>query len=443
MSDDSPENRLNRTLGLPAALSVGVGTMLGAGIFVFPGLAANEAGPAGMLSFAIGGVIALLVALCTAELATAMPRSGGAYFHVSRSFGRFAGFLVGLSQSVGLIFASAFYLVAFADYALNLFGGAGSSAAVMTILLAVGAALVLTLVNVIGSGEAGRLQSLIVVVLSALLLVLLCAGVLRATGVSGEPLPSPEFAPFGTMPIFTTAAFVFTSYLGFVQISTVAGEVIRPARTLPLALIGSVVLVSVMYVVTMYVTTYVISADDLKETGSESIIELGRRLFGGMGGTLVLFAGLLATLSSANASILSSSRTLFALGQDELLPPRVARVSERFGSPVLAIVIVGIAVAALTFVGSLRLLAEVSSALHLVIYALICAALLRQRFSPLPDYGAPFRVPAARLVATIGATACIGLLFFMQPLALLIGAGVVAAAVLWYAAHRRLNSGSA
>lgn len=436
MSDRSEDDRLNRTLGLPAALSVGIGTMLGAGIFVFPGLAANEAGPAAILSFAIGGLIALLVAFCAAELATAMPRSGGAYFHVSRSFGQFAGLLVGVAQTAGLVFASAFYLVAFADYALSLFGASAEGAAATSAAIACGAALLLMLINLVGSSESGRLQFGVVLLLIVLLAVVFGFGLLRATGVTGEKMPLPEFAPFGTMPIFTTAAFVFTSFLGFVQISTVAGEIRNPDRTLPAALIGSVLIVTLMYVIALFVTTTLLSAERLADTGSQATIALGQLLFGEFGKMLVLIAGLLATLSSANASILSSSRTLFALGRDRLAPAWSARISARFGTPQYAVLVAGIAVGGLTFIGNLKTLAEVASALHLLIYALICLALLHNRRKRSDDYVPSFRVPLPKAVAVLGAACCLGLLVFMETAALLIAGGVLLAASAWYAIRR-------
>lgn len=107
MSKAQPgQQSLNRTMGLTAATSIGVGTMVGAGIFVFPGIAGGYAGPAAMLSFIMGGLIALVVAMCTAELSTAMPESGGGYFFISRSFGSFWGTLVGIAQWIGLVFVT-------------------------------------------------------------------------------------------------------------------------------------------------------------------------------------------------------------------------------------------------------------------------------------------------------------------------------------------------
>ena len=110
---------------LVGGLAIGIGTMIGAGIFVFPGLAAGNAGPAAALSFGVGGVVALLVALPASELATAMPRSGGGYFFVSRSMGTAFGAIVGLGLWLGLVFASAFYLVGLGHYAAAVLGEVG------------------------------------------------------------------------------------------------------------------------------------------------------------------------------------------------------------------------------------------------------------------------------------------------------------------------------
>ena len=416
--------------------------MLGAGIFVFPGLAANETGPSAMLSFGIAGLAALLVAACTAELATAMPRSGGAYFYVSRIFGEMTGSLVGIAQSIGLVFASAFYLVAFADYSMNLLGISGAQDSWIPVAIASGTALLLTLVNVIGSKESGSLQFGVVIILIVLLSIVFGAGLLDAAGITAERQPLPDFAPFVTLPILTTAAFVFTSFLGFVQISTVAGEVRNPGRTLPAALIGSVVVVTLLYVVALFVTTSMLSPERLVDVQSEATIELGRVLFGDGGRMLIVLAGLFATLSSANASILSSSRTLYALGNDDLAPAWSARINARFGTPHFALLVIGIGVGTLTFLGNLKFLAEVASVLHLLIYGLICAALIRKRSEGAEDYSPSFRIPFARLIAGAGIVGCTGLVLLMEPNATMTGGVVLLAALTWYAIRRRLKGGA-
>lgn len=424
--------QLERTLGLPATMAIGVGTMVGAGIFVFPGIAAGQAGPAAMVSFALAGLIALLVALSTAELATAMPESGGGYYFVSRVFGPMWGTLVGVGQWVGLVFASSFYLVGFGQYAARFLSEIGYALHDPPILVALATALVLTAVNIIGTERAGKLQNRIVIALTGILTMLFLYGLLNALGVLGKPqLPLP-FAPKGTRPIFTTTALIFTSYLGFVQIATVAGEVKSPHRTLPRALIGSVLVVALLYILGLFVSTSVFSTEKLAELGETAMVEVGRELIGPLGGIVVMGAGLLATLSSANASILSSSRAIYALAKDDMMPKAVRRVNRRFGTPHIALIAVGIPIAGLVLIGKIEVLAEVASLLHLVIYGLICLVLLSMRRRRPLWYAPTFRAPAAVLISSLGALASFGLIVLMKPLSLAIGLGVLLLALLWY-----------
>lgn len=426
------QSTLERTLGLGPALAIGVGTMVGAGIFVFPGLAGGEAGPAAILSFLIAGTIALLVALCTTELATAMPQSGGGYYYASRIFGSFTGSLVGIGQCIGLVFASSFYLMGFGEYAIDLLSKIGLSPGDPVVLLALGTALALTLINVFGTEGAGKFQNAVVLVLTGILTLLFGYGAANALGLIGDVNLPGTFAPKGVFPIFTTTALIFTSYLGFVQIATVAGEIKKPQVNLPRALIGSVVTVTILYVLTLFVSTSVLSPEQLASYGETATIEVAREMIGGIGGLIVMGAGLLATLSSANASILSSSRAIYALSTDELVPEKVSKVNDRFGTPHIALLLVGVSIAALTLTGRIEMLAEVASLLHLVLYGVICLALFVVRRKD-PIWFAPtFRVPAARLIALLGGITCFGLIAFMQPISIIIGAGVLVLSVGWY-----------
>lgn len=411
--------------------------MLGAGVFVFPGIAAGRAGPAAMLSFAIGGGIALLVALVTAELATAMPESGGGYYFVSRSFGPLAGSVVGIGQWLGLIFASAFYLVGFAEYAESLLAEWGLSLAEPTVLIAVATALLLTSINLLGTRGAGKLQNGIVLILTLILLCLFGYGALRVVGLIGVsrwPLP---FAPAGVQPVARTAALVFTAYLGFVQIATVGGEIREPRRNLPRALVGSVLLVTLLYVLAVFVCSSLLPMERLASLGETATVEVARLLAGNLGALVAMAAGLLATLSSANASILSSSRTVFALSDDRLMPGVIRRVNERFGTPHIALLLVGVSVAGFVLVRRLELLAEVASLLHLVVYAMICASLLALRWRRPQWYVPTFRAPGARALAVAGGLSSLALIGLMQPTALLIGASVLLLALGWYGVYAR------
>ena len=204
------DTELERTIGLVGGLSIGVGTMIGAGIFVFPGIAAGEAGPAAALSFAIGGVVALLVALPASELATAMPRSGGGYYFISRGLGSVYGAIVGISLWLGLVFASAFYLVGFGEYAGAALAEVGISLpGSASIGLGVAFGIILTVLSATGTENAAKLQNLIVGFLLLILSIFLTYGSLDAVGVFGAESTPETFAPEGQLAILTTAALVF------------------------------------------------------------------------------------------------------------------------------------------------------------------------------------------------------------------------------------------
>jgi len=427
---------LERTIGLVGGLAIGIGTMIGAGIFVFPGLAAAEAGLAATLSFAIGGVIALLVALPTSELATAMPRSGGGYYFISRSMGTSYGAIVGLGLWLGLVFASAFYLVGLGHYIVAVLAEVGISLAglpvgphvVLGLLFGAG----LTALSVGGTENTAKLQNGIVVVLLAVLTGFLTYGVLDAAGVFGRQSVPQEFFSQGHLPVLSTAALVFTSYLGFAQVATVAGEIKQPSRNLPLAMVGSVVVVTLFYVVTIFVATSSFGADRLGTFGETAMVEVARDLLGLPGAVMILIAGLLATFSSANASILSASRSVYALSRDALLPRWASKINLKYGTPHIALGMAGGPILVLVATDQVEILAEVASFLHLVMYALICVALLVLRRRDPPWYDPSFRIPGYPAVPIVGAVASAGLIVFMNPASIVIGIAVMGGSYLWY-----------
>jgi len=427
-------SELERSIGLTGGLSIGIGTMIGAGIFVFPGLAAGDAGPAAAASFAIGAVIALLVALPASELATAMPKSGGGYYYISRALGTLPGAVVGISIWLGLVFATAFYLVSFGSYAAALLSEAGVDVAGLPIVgtLALLFGVVLTVVNLVGTENAAKLQNYVVGLLLTILVVFLSYGGLDVLGVFGSESTPEQFLPFGVMPVFTTAALVFTSYLGFAQVATVAGDIKDPGRNLPLAMVGSVLTVAVLYVATIFVATSAFGSGRLATFGETAMVEVARALVGDAGAMAILLGGLLATVSSANASVLSTSRAVFAVSKDALLPTIASRVNLQYGTPHIALSMAGGPVLVLVAFGRVEVLAEVASFLHLVMYGLMCVALIAMRRDEPEWYDPDFQVPAHRAVAGTGAVASFGLIAFMQRESQIIGVAIMIAAAGWY-----------
>ncbi|AGB37952.1 APC family permease [Natronococcus occultus] len=435
ITDDA---ELERTLGLSGGLAIGIGTMIGAGIFVFPGLAAGRAGPAAAASFAIGAVVALLVALPASELATAMPKSGGGYYFISRGLGTLPGAVVGLSLWFGLVFATAFYLVGFGYYAVDTLAELGVTVGgglVIPLALLFGAGF--TVLNVTGTENAAKLQNGIVALLLSILVVFLGYGGLDAAGLIGEPTAPEQFAPFGAVPVMTTAALVFTSYLGFAQVATVAGEMKDPGRNLPLAMVGSVLIVGVLYVATIFVATSAFGSEQLSQFGETAMVEVGRHYLGAAGAFAIVFGGLLATMSSANASILSTSRAIYAVSRDALLPQGASRINLRYGTPHVALGMAGGPILVLTATGRVELLAEVASFLHLIMYGLICVALIALRRNEPEWYDPDFRVPGYPVVPALGAIASFALIGFMQPASQLVGVGIMIATAGWYYYYAR------
>ncbi|NJC28380.1 APC family permease [Neolewinella antarctica] len=442
MADQNPDENqtpqsLERSLGLPAALAIGVGTMVGAGVFVFPGLAGGAAGAGASISFVIAGCIAMLVALCTAELATAMPSSGGGYFFVSRVMGPRLGTLVGLGQGFGLIFATAFYLTGLAKYLLEFLAEFNIDMGEPVALIGVGFAILMLALNLFGTEKVGQAQNYIVAGLLVILLTLFGYGVLSVFGVVGESNLPEAFVPEGWGPVFSTTALVFTSFLGFVQIATVAGEVKAPHKTLPRALIGSVLIATFIYVLVLFVTTSLFPAEELAEMGETATVEVARSLVGRFGAIAILFAGLLATLSSANASIMSASRTVYALGKDKLLSERVGQLHPKYGTPHIGLAVVGLPIIACMFLGRIEVLAEVASLLHLILYGLICVTLiLCRRRKPL-WFAPTYRIPGYPVVPIIGAIACFALIGWMEWLSMAIGGGVIVLSLIYFYAFDR------
>ncbi|SDY68982.1 APC family permease [Halopenitus persicus] len=431
---DEGAGELERTIGLVGGLAIGIGTMIGAGIFVFPGLAAQNAGPAASLSFAIGAVVALLVALPLSELATAMPRSGGGYFFISRGLGTGPGAVIGIGLWLGLVFAAAFYLVGLGSYAGQVFAEAGIALPVNpAVPLGVAFGVALTVLSVFGTENTASLQNAIVIVLLVILTLFLSYGSLDALGVFGtESTPERFLPPGGTMPVLQTAALVFTSYLGFAQVATVAGDITNPSRNLPLAMVGSVLVVGAFYVVTIFVATSAFGSARLGEFGETAMVEVARAFVGLPGAIAIVVAGLLATFSSANASILSASRAVYAVSRDDLLPESAGRLNLRYGTPHVALGMAGGPIVVLAATGQVELLAEVASVLHLVMYGLVCIALIRLRRESPEWYSPSFRCPAGFLVAGLGALTSLSLIAFMQPASIGVGAAVMIAAYAWY-----------
>ncbi|MFA9516399.1 amino acid permease [Halopenitus sp. H-Gu1] len=442
----SGEEELAKDLGLLAALTIGIGTMIGAGIFVLPGTAVARTGPLSAATFVIGGVIALFTALSASELGTAMPRSGGAYFYINRALGPLFGSISGWANWLGLAFASAFYMYGFGEYVNALVGapalalGPVSLSAAQTIGL-VGAFLFIG-VNYVGAKETGGLQNGIVLSLLAILGLFTVVGLFNADLETLRP-----FAPPGTAgEVLPVTAIIFVSYLGFVQITSVAEEIKNPGQNLPRAVIGSVLIVTTIYALFLLVLLAAVP-NEMVANNDTAVVEAAQLLFGRydifgaglglLGWGLLLFGGLLATASSANASILSSSRINFAMGREKIITPQLNAIHGRFGTPYRSIAVTGALIVVFLILGNLEILATAGSVLHLIVYGLLNLSLIVMREADPAEYDPDFEVPFYPIVPIIGAVTSFALIVYIEPRVIALSVGLVAFATVWYFGYAR------
>ena len=429
MSDRT--GQLERNIGFLEAMTLGGGTMIGAGIFILPGIAAEGAGPASAISFVIAGFVALLAALSLSELATGMPVAGGSYHFVNRALGGFFGSIVGWGMWTGLMFASAFYMIGFGQYLVEPIPFLDGRA--LVIILGLIGLMLIVGVNYYGTEESSQLQNIMIGAETAIVLAYVVLGLFFIDPANLEP-----FAPTGPSGIIATTGIVFVSFLGFEIIATVSGEVKNPSRNIPLSMILSVVLVTILYAFVMLVTTGVVRYESLG--GSlVPVSDVAVVFMGSIGVVAIVAAAAIAAISSSNSSILAAARVNYAMGRDELMSDWLNVTHDRFGTPHRAIVATG-AVTALLIAAGLNietivaLLAEVASFSFLVSYSLVHVALVVFRRADPEDYDPSFEVPDALYPAVpiLGVLLSVVVISQMAPVIILLGMGVVGLGVGWY-----------
>jgi amino acid transporter/nucleotide-binding universal stress UspA family protein len=329
-------------------------------------------------------------------------------------------------------------MVGFGEYVRAIFGltgplALGSLAVSPVKVAALIAAAFFVLVNYVGAKETGRLQNVIVVLLVAILAVFTVVGALRA-----DPANLP--AGRGITPMMTTTGLIFVSYLGFVQITSVAEEIKDPDKNLPRAVIGSVLLVTGIYALVLFTMSAAVESGFIAEqqlAGNIAVVEVGRLLLGPAGAVALLVGGLLATASSANASILASSRINFAMGRDSIVTPSINQIHHRFGTPYRAIAITGGLILLFIAAGSVELLATLGSVLHLIIYGLLNLALIVMREADVAGYEPSYRVPLYPITPLAGTILSFALIGFISPVVVGLSAILVVGAILWYLGYAR------
>ena len=391
--------KLKKELTLLDVFCIATGSMISSGLFILPGLAHAQAGPAVVFSYFLAGLLALMGMLSQAELVSAMPKTGGDYFYVTRSMGPAAGTIDGLIIWFSLSLKTAFALVGMAAFTRMFIAVEMHTIAVILCSFFV-------LINIIGIKEVGRVQRFLVF---GLLFIL---GFYIARGIPVVNIDN--FKPFfskGIASVFSTAGFVFISFGGLLKVASVAEEVKNPERTIPIGMILSLFVVTVFYTLVVFVTSGVLGAAELDH--SLTPISDGARVFLGKNGVILLnIAAILAFVSTANAGIMAASRYPTALANDGLLPEFFGKINNRFKTPHIAIIFTGISIGIALFF-DLSTLVKMASTVLICTFLFSCLAVIIMRESRVQNYHPIFKSPMYPWVQILGIIGCGFLIFEM------------------------------
>ena len=430
----SSSKKLDKSLTLFDVYAISTGAMFSSGFFLLPGLATAEAGPSAILAYLVAGVLIMPSMLSMAELATAMPKSGGTYYFLDRSLGPLAGTVGGLGTWLALVFKSAFALIGMGAY-LTIFFDVPIKplAAALTVAFAV--------LNVVGAKETSGLQRILVAILVAVLVFFTVQGIVTVAGgdpdvVRGKMTP---FFAFGATGFLSTIGLVFVSYAGLTKATSVAEEVQNPDRNIPLGMFLSLVTATLLYVVGVYIMVNVLETDalrqDLTPVATAGDLFLDWLPYGG-GLILVVIAAIAAFASTGNAGILSASRYPLAMARDHLLPEGLARLG-RFKTPTRAVIVTAVMMLLVIFGLSEEGVAKLASAFQLLIFGLINFAVIIMRESQIPSYAPGYRSPLYPWMQVAGIVIAFLLITEMGPLAIFFTGGIVLAGIGWYFYYAR------
>src|SRR5262245_24849754 len=356
-------------IGILAAVSIGIGGMVGAGIFSILGVVAQAAGNAMWLAFAVGGIVALLSTYSYAKLGAAFPSAGGAVHFLVKSYGD--GVLAGglnLFMWAGYIISLALYASAFGSYAATFFGTAPSYLLLRS--LAVGSVIALMLINAFGARLMGRSEAVIVTAKVAILVLFAAIGLwfIRSGYLSPDLWPEGRSILFG-------AGVLFIGYEGFGLVTNAAANMRNPRRMLPRALYTSVVLVIIIYLAVALTVTGTLSGFEIEQARDYALAAAAKPFLGEFGFRLIAIAALFSTASAINATLFGAANVCYMIARDGDLPAGLSRTEWKQATG--GLILTAALVVLLTLSFDLSGIAMMGSAAFLLIYAAVNAGHLR------------------------------------------------------------------
>ncbi len=430
---------------------IGVGAMIGAGIFVLTGIAAGVSGPASILAFVLNGFVTLLTAFAYAELASAIPRAGGGYSYVRYAFPGAMGFISGWMLWFAYTVACSLYALGFAGYFWevfhkylpgvtgSIFGVAGSYLPVAGITVLIG--FLFLRLNVRGAQVTGSAENVLTVSKLVVLAIFIAYG-LRA--IIGSPEGATEnfhpFFPRGAGGVLVAMGLTFIAFEGYDLIATVAEEIKEPEKNIPRATFIALGVTVVIYLLILFVSLGAIhvagttSWQFLGEHGETAIVRAAEHFMPSFGVAVIVVGGLLSTMSALNATILASSRVAFSLARDRWLPKELARIDPKRRTPRMAIIVTGVILLVMAVSLPIEAVGSAASLIFLLTFALVNLSVIALRRKA-PEINRKYRVPFYPVTPILGIVLNVFLALYQfefQPIAWYVTTGWVVLGLLLY-----------
>ena len=411
--------KLNKEIGLFGVYAIATGTTISGGLFLLPGLAASNVGPTVLLVYLLATIPLIPAMFSVLELATAMPRAGGVYYFLDRTLGPMWGTVGGIGTWLALILKVSFALVGMGAYISIFFPQLPIKPISITIAVLIG------IVNYAGAKKSSGLQTIL---LGVILFIMVSFDLLGIFHINPEHFRG--FWEAGLDDIYATTGMVYISYVGITKIASLSEEVKNPERNLPLGVFLAFLTSVVIYGATIAIMIGVIPMAEFTKTLTP-VAHAADILFGKAGLILTSLAALFAFISVANAGTLSASRYPLAMSRDHLVPPVFKKLSKK-NIPLYALIItVALILAVLIFLDPMGI-AKLASAFQLIMFALVCLAVIVMRESKIEAYDPGYRSPFYPYMQLIGIVVPFFLIFKMGTLPLVFSTGLLLLGILWY-----------
>ncbi len=434
-ASEGSKGGLKRHLGSLQLTSIGIGAIIGAGIFVITGqAAAYAAGPAVLFSFLIAAIVCAFAGFCYAELASFIPIAGGSYSYAYVALGEFVAWAIGWSSLIQYLASacvvavgwSGYFKSILVDFGLNLPALFSSAPFIYSPELgwhlsgsylnvpAAGIVLLICLMIAAGVRAATTLNNVMVAVKLLTIVLFIAFGAFYINPANWHPwIPqnTGAFGEFGWSGILRAAGLLFFAYNGFDTVATLSQEAINPQKSIPRGIVGALGISTVAYVAMVLVLTGVVSYTTLGVSDPVSVVldAMGPQFV--WFGFVVKFAILAALTSVILAVFLAQTRIFFMMSKDGLLPKKLARIHPKLRTPAFSAGIIAIAGTLISGLFPVDMLAQLVSLVALVVFAIMCLAVLILRYTQ-PKIARPFKVPFVPYVPILGIACCLGQTLF-------------------------------